>query len=213
MKQIPEYNFIFDNVFSLLDSNDYSGALQALEGHLVSLNHHSEIEYFCLSCGFLNIKLHQYSQAINYFTKSIEARKMHEFSTIWSEDISYSGRSDSRYKFNDFRGAIEDKRIAKKLRKLEIQKYAKTNFKTFDFKAILLNSLNEFQFNQKYRFLISIFKKEELKYDLIDDYKKFITHEKREEIIQELESISDIKYIKKDFKGSIRALRRSEKYY
>ena len=51
------------------------------------------------------------------------------------------------------------------------------------------------------------------KYDLIQDYKLRIDDNRKFEIITELEKQSELKYRSGDYKGSIRAIRRSEKYY
>ena len=50
------------------------------------------------------------------------------------------------------------------------------------------------------------------KFDLINDHKKKINKVKRNQIINLLEKKSKDKYNSGDFKGSIKALRRAEKY-
>ena len=52
----------------------------------------------------------------------------------------------------------------------------------------------------------------ESKFDLINDHKLRIDESKKNKIVRLLEQKSDEKYNKGDFKGAIRALRRSEKY-
>ncbi len=52
----------------------------------------------------------------------------------------------------------------------------------------------------------------ESKFDLINDHKLRIDESKINEIVKFLEQKSDEKYNKGDFKGAIKALRRSEKY-
>ena len=51
------------------------------------------------------------------------------------------------------------------------------------------------------------------RYNLIADYKMRINEPKRIQIINHLQKKSDSQYISGDYKSSIRALRRSEKYY
>ena len=51
------------------------------------------------------------------------------------------------------------------------------------------------------------------KYDLISDYKKVISNKRKEEVIKKLELLSELKYQSGDYKGSIKAIRRAEKYY
>ena len=51
------------------------------------------------------------------------------------------------------------------------------------------------------------------KFDLINDHKKLIDASKRNALISKLEKISEEKYHIGDFKGAIKALRRSEKYF
>ena len=73
--------------------------------------------------------------------------------------------------------------------------------------------------NSKYcdKYILKKFKEElyylyESKFDLINDHKLRIDESKKNKIIRLLEQKSDEKYNKGDFKGAIRALRRSEKY-
>ena len=70
---------------------------------------------------------------------------------------------------------------------------------------------------EKYPFPTEILKKElkrlyNSKFDLIYDHKKRIDDQKRFQIINSLEDKSKEKYSTGDFKGAIKALRRSEKY-
>ena len=51
------------------------------------------------------------------------------------------------------------------------------------------------------------------KYDLIAYYKKVISKKRKEEVIRKLELLSEEKYKVGDYKGSIKAIRRAEKYY
>ena len=94
--------------------------------------------------------------------------------------------SELKYKSGDYKGSINDRRKAKKL----------------------IGS------NDRFQLLIREFKsKYESKYDLIEDYKRRINDSKKIEIIIKLETISEYKFNSEDYKGSIRAIRRAEKYY
>ena len=130
-----------------------------------------------------------------------------------SKDISYSGRSNSRYKNGDYQGAIEDKRKAKKIRLLEINKSKELDNTKIDYKNILLGTFIKIDLEPKYNALIKGSEIRKSKYDLIADYKKVISDKKKEELINKLEIISDLKYKIGDYKGSIKAIRRAEKYY
>ena len=73
--------------------------------------------------------------------------------------------------------------------------------------------------NSKYcdEYIFKKFKEElsnlyDSKFDLINDHKLRIDESKINEIVKLLEQKSDEKYNNGDFKGAIRALRRSEKY-
>ena len=115
---------------------------------------------------------------------------MHNSDKFCIKNIVNKTRSSERkFREGNFKGAIEDKREVR----------------------YLLNS----KFCDEY-----IFKKfrEELsylyasKFDLINDHKLRIDESKINKIARLLEQKSDEKYNKGDFKGAIRALRRSEKY-
>ena len=106
------------------------------------------------------------------------------------EDIINQTRSSERkFREGNFKGAIEDKR---------------------EVRFILNSELCDENMIKKF--------KEELsnlyssKFDLINDHKLRIDESKIINIIKLLEQKSDEKYLKGDFKGAIRALRRSEKY-
>ena len=97
--------------------------------------------------------------------------------------------SERKYREGNFKGAIEDKR--------DLRNLLKSEFCDEDiikkFKEELSNLYNS-------------------KFDLINDHKLRIDELKINKIVKLLEKKSDEKYLKGDFKGAIRALRRSEKY-
>ena len=103
--------------------------------------------------------------------------------------INQTRSSERKFKEGNFRGAIEDKREVK----------------------VLLNS--------KYcdKDIVKKFKKElsclySSEFDLINDHKLRLDESEIKKIVNLLEQKSDEKYRKGDFKGAIRALRRSEKF-
>ena len=103
--------------------------------------------------------------------------------------VNQTRSSERKFKEGNFIGAIEDKR--------------KVRF--------LLNS----KFCDKE--IVRKFKKElsrlySSQFDLINDHKLRLDESEIKKIVKLLEQKSDEKYRKGDFKGAIRALRRSEKY-
>ena len=104
--------------------------------------------------------------------------------------IIHTRSSEKKFKEGNFKGAIEDKREVRSL----------LNSKSCD-----ENIIKKF--------------KEELsnlyasRFDLINDHKLRIDELKINKIVNSLEQKSDEKYREGDFKGAIRALRRSEKYF
>ena len=103
--------------------------------------------------------------------------------------IRQTRSSERKFREGNFKGAIEDKREVR----------------------CLLNS----SFCDQY--ILKKFKEElsflyASKFDLINDHKLRIDELKINKIVKLLEEKSDEKYNKGDFKGAIRALRRSEKY-
>ena len=103
--------------------------------------------------------------------------------------VNQTRSSERKFKEGNFKGAIEDKRAVRVI--LNSKFYDKDIMKKF---------------------------KEELsrlyasKFDLINDHKLRINKSKIKKIVKFLELKSEEKYYKGDFKGAIRALRRSEKY-
>ena len=106
------------------------------------------------------------------------------------EDIINQTRSSERkFREGNFKGAIEDKR---EVRFILNSEFCDENM-IKKFKEELSNLYSS-------------------KFDLINDHKLRIDESKIINIIKLLEQKSDEKYLKGDFKGAIRALRRSEKY-
>ena len=108
---------------------------------------------------------------------------------------------------------LEDKIIG--LTRLSHQKYKEGNFKGSFEDKLEARSLLESKLCDKN--LKDILKKElallyNSKFDLIYDHKKRIDDQKRYKIIKLLENKSKQKHTIGDFKGAIKAWRRSEKY-
>ena len=103
--------------------------------------------------------------------------------------VNQTRSSERKFKEGNFLGAIEDKR---EVRWILNSKFCNKN-------------------------IVKKFKKElsslyPSKFDLINDHKLRLDESEIKKIVNLLEQKSDEKYRKGDFKGAIRALRRSEKY-
>ena len=103
--------------------------------------------------------------------------------------INKTRSSERKFKEGNFKGAIEDKR---KVRCLLNSKFCDKDI------------IKEFK-----KELSSLYSS---KFDLINDHKLRLDESEIKKIIDLLEQKSDEKYRKGDFKGAIKALRRSEKY-
>ena len=103
--------------------------------------------------------------------------------------LNQTRSSERKFKEGNFKGAIEDKR---KVRCLLNSKFCDEDILK--------------KFKEELYYLYSS------KFDLINDHKLRIDESKKNQIVKLLEQKSDEKYNKGDFKGAIRALRRSEKY-
>ena len=103
--------------------------------------------------------------------------------------VNQTRSSERKFKEGDFKGATEDKR---KVRCFLNSKFCDDEI------------LKKFKEELSYLY--------ESKFDLINDHKLRIDESKINEIVKFLEQKSDQKYNKGDFKGAIKALRRSEKY-
>ena len=213
MKKLDESSSFYDEAINLIDLDDYEGAIKFIKKNIDSLQNQDDIALAYLNCGFLNDKLGDNLSAIDDFSKSISFEAKLDIIKQRSKDISFSGRSNSRYKNGDYQGAIEDKRKAKKIRLLEIDKSTKLDNIKIDYKNILLGTFIKIDLEPKYNVLIKGSKIQKSKYDLITDYKKVISDKRKEEVINKLEIISESKYNIGDYKGSIKAIRRAEKYY
>ncbi len=213
MKKLDESSSFYDEAINLIDLDDYEGAIKSIKKNIYSLQSQDDIALAYLNCGFLNDKLGDNLSAIEDFSKSISFEAKLETIKQRSKDISFCGRSNSRYKNGDYRGAIEDKRKANEIRLLEIDKSNELDNAKIDYNNILLGTFMEIDLEPKYNVLIKGSKIQRSKYDLIADYKKLISDKRKEEVIDKLKIMSESKYNIGDYKGSIKALRRAEKYY
>jgi len=114
---------------------------------------------------------------------------MKDNNLILEKIIKLSLESEKKYREGDYKGAVEEKRKIK----------------------LILNEIPlEGELLEKYKkHLLLLYPS---KFDLIYDHKLKIDNTKRLSIIQLLEKKSEAKYNKGDYKGAIKALRRSEKY-
>ena len=103
--------------------------------------------------------------------------------------VNQTRSSERKFREGNFKGAIEDKR--------EVRSFLNSSFCDED----ILKKFKEA--------LSSLYAS---KFDLINDHKLRIDESKINKIVKLLEQKSDEKYNKGDFRGAIRALRRSEKY-
>ena len=104
--------------------------------------------------------------------------------------LNQTWSSEKKFKEGNFKGAIEDKR--------EVRSLLNSKFCNKDIIKKFKEELSRLYAS---------------KFDLINDHKSRIDESKINNIINLLVQKSDEKYHKGDFKGAIRALRRSEKYF
>ena len=213
MKSFDESSFFYNETIQLINSDDYDGAVKFIKKNINILLSADDLALAYLNCGFLNDKLGDYVSAIADFSKTISFEDELEIINIRSKDVALNARSNSRYKNGDYEGAIKDKRKAKNIRLLEMYKSKGLNNIKIDYKNILLGTFVEIDLEPKYSVLIKSSKLKRSKYDLIADYKKVISNKKIEQVIRKLEVLSESKYQLGDYKGSIKAIRRAEKYY
>ena len=213
MRSFEQSSFFYNQIIKFVDLEDYEGAINTIREKIVILKNIDDIALAYLNSGFLNDKLGDNISAIDDFTKSIYFEDQLESLNQRSKDISFSARSNSMYKNGNYREAIEDKIKAKKIRSLEYYKPSEFTNTKIDYKSILLGTFLKKDLGLKFNTLIKVSKIEKSKYDLIKDYKKLISNKRKDEAIRKLELLSELKYKDRDYKGSIRAIRRAEKYY
>ena len=213
MKKLEDSSSFYEEAIKHIDLDDYEGAIKSIKNNIDILANQDDIALAYLNCGFLNDKLGDNISAIDDFSMSIYFESKIDIINQRSKDISFSGRSNSRYKNGNFQGAIEDKRKAKAIRLFEIAKSYEFDNNKIDYKNILLGTFIKMDLEPKYHVLIKGSEIQKSKYDLISDYRKVISEKRKQEVIKKLEVLSESKYKIGDFKGSIKAIRRSEKYY
>ncbi len=204
---------IFREVLLFIDLTDYSNAISYIKKNMKFIHKSEDISLAYIICGFISNGLRDYPCAINDFSQSIAIENKTDLLSERSKDIPYDARSNSKYKAGDFKGSILDKRQAKKIRLIEGDKLPIINGIIIDSKSIKFEPFDKYDFNDKYKILSKVSKLVKTKYDLIDDFKKVINNKKKNDVIKKLEALSEEKYKSGDFKASIRAIRRAEKYY
>ena len=213
MKNIVDSSIFYDEVIKLIDLGDFESANRLIKNNIDTLKSIDDIALAYLNLGFINDKLGDNITAIDYFSKSISLESQLSNIDKRSKDISFSGRSNSRYKEGDYHGAIEDKRKARNIMLLEDNEFSDLNYIKIDYKNIIIGTFVKIDLDPKYKTLIKVSKIKQSKYDLISDYKKLISKKRQEEVIEKLEFLSESKYTSGDYKGSIKAIRRAEKFY
>jgi len=213
MKSFDGASSFYHEVINLIDLDDHEAAIKSIKKNIDTIKNPDDIALAYLNCGFMNDKLGDDLSAIDDFSRSIYFETKLDIANKRSKDLSLNGRSNSRYKNGDFKGSIEDKRKAKKIRLLEIDKSSELNNIKIDYRNILLGIITDMGLEPKYKVLIKVSKIKKSRYDLIEDYKKVISNERKEEVIKKLEFLSESKYDAGDYKASIKAIRRAEKYY
>ena len=197
------------SIVSLIKTKDYKSSLELVLNF--SQLPISEIDRLLalLFSAFIEFRLGQYKSSITYFNRIIDYEiniiKLKEVIT----SISFNGRSESKYKLSDFKEAVEDKKIAmsyKSFGKYETEiPQIISEFNLFDMKNI-------HEYTNILKTLINISYNQGSKYDLIQDYIKVINDNKKLDIIDKLIQVSDDKFKNRNYKSSIRALRRAERY-
>ena len=213
MKKFKESNLFYNEAIYLIDKHEYVEAIRIIKNNFNCIENKDDLALAYLICGFINDKLGDLYSAIDDFSASISYEKELDVLDGRSKDIAFSARSNIKYKNGDYEGAIKDKRNARRIRLLEVEKFFDQNNFKIDYKNILLGTFDKVSLEPKYNILIKSSKIEKRKYDLINDYKKVINKQKQREVIRELELISEVKFDLGDYKGSIKAIRRAEKYY
>ena len=127
MKKLEDSSSFYEEAIKHIDLDDYEGAIKSIKNNIDILANQDDIALAYLNCGFLNDKLGDNISAIDDFSMSIYFESKIDIINQRSKDISYSGRSNSRYKSGDFEGAIEDKRKAKKIRSASRRLIRKVN--------------------------------------------------------------------------------------
>ena len=214
MKNVDDLYPFYEEANRLVDLCNFNEAIKSIKGNIHALDNFDEISLAFLNCGFLSYKLRDYNSSIEYFSEAIYFENKLNFLDGRSKDISLNARSNSRYKIGDFERAIIDKRNARIIRSFELGNISYVENSMFiDYKNILLEKYSIESIKSKYNFLIKISKFEKSKYDLINDYKKLINIKRKNDLINKLELLSELKFERRDFKGSIKAIRRAEKFY
>jgi len=185
MIRITSSSIFYNELNKLVAINNDEATLDYIEINKSFFDNYDDLALICLNCGFLNYKLGRYSTSIEYFSEAIEYENKIDCFSLRSKDISYSGRCNSKYKSDDFKGAIYDKREARRIRLLEANNCLNSSI-FLDYKKISQDSIDISKIEMKYIPLIKNSKITKNKYDLIDDFKKVINDKRKKEIISKL---------------------------
>ncbi len=209
MKLAENDYFYSEKFINFIQLEDYRNAIEYIIKLLELPISLEDKAFVFITSGYLNNKIGNYQLAIQDFTNAIEIEKNLEILVKRSKCIAYRGRSEAKYKYGDYKGSIQDKRKERDYRFIENEKLdtgKKLNYHTN------LKNLTLIKPGDKEKILEKVINLIESKYDLIQDYKLLIDDSKKRKIARSLEERSEAKFNSCDYKGSIKAIRRAEKY-
>tara|TARA_Y100001968_G_scaffold327697_2_gene373267 strand:+ start:331 stop:1002 length:672 start_codon:yes stop_codon:yes gene_type:complete len=207
------WNYYWEGI-NLTELKEYNNAIDKFNLFIELCDDIDDKALAYLNCGLLNAELGEYKLSIENFSNSILLETQLYSLNERSKCLSFDVRSESKYRNGDYKGAIEDKRKSKEIERAERLKRTKLKFRLDEFKNYSEQSMKKvLGIQHKFQVLIYLSKVVKSKYDLIQDYKKLLNSSRKKAIIKKLEHISDQRYQSGDYKGAIRAIRRSEKYY
>ena len=198
--------------YTLIQSSDYHSSIQYLFKFISVSSLRDDQSFAYIICGLINHKLADYVTAIKYFTLAIEIEPSLGYLESSENSFALNARSESKYKNFDYKGSIDDKRIAYNLGDSDVSNVDKLFSFRNEMKSHLSILEKDIRSQLKSEILLLSLQISNSKYDLIEDFKSRLDDLRKTTIVQKLIRISNSKYISGDYKSSIRALRRAEKF-
>tara|TARA_B100000214_G_scaffold362440_1_gene326889 strand:+ start:78 stop:695 length:618 start_codon:yes stop_codon:yes gene_type:complete len=192
----------------LIESNEFERSLDLFKKLIRDKK--NIIFISCLFCGLISNIKKEYINSEIYLDRCLNIFNTSKYQNKHLKKFILNELANIKYKINDYKAYIDIINLSNKIKLSKDELKSNNLYISLELNDIISSKEN---LTKKINNVLSIILKENKNnYDLINDYKKLISTDKKESIIKELIYKSNNKLNIGDFKAAAKHLRRSEKY-